>query len=118
MIDWWRVVLAKKFGPDFENVAPYVFTPSAIGRGVVGKAISYGSFSKCLKCLVMELRGKTFHPHMIRHILGSYLVNEYGPGGFGLAAELLGDTTEIVLKSYYRPNTEKDFENYLRDTSF
>jgi len=62
----------------------------------------------------MEIRGETFHPHMVRHIVGSYFVNEYGAGGFGLAAELLGDTIEIVLKSYYRPNTKKDFENYLK----
>ena len=117
MIDQWRLILAKKFGPDFENVTSYVFTTSAIGKGVVGKAISYGSFSNCLKCLVMELRGETFHPHMVRHILGSYLVNEYGPGGFGLAAELLGDTIEIVLKSYYRPNTKKDFESYLNSVA-
>ena len=114
MIDGWRIVLAEKLGPDFETLAPYVFTPNKIGKGVIGKPISYGSFSRCLKCLVMEIRGETFHPHMVRHIVGSYFVNEYGAGGFGLAAELLGDTIEIVLKSYYRPNTKKDFENYLK----
>lgn len=37
----------------------------------------------------------------------SYLVNEFGPKGIGLAAELLGDTIKVVMATYFRPNNEE-----------
>lgn len=61
----------------------------------------------------MEHRGETFHPHKIRHIVGSYLVNERGAGGLGLAVRLLGDTPQVILDAYYRPNTTQDLASYV-----
>jgi len=50
---------------------------------------------------------------MIRHIVGSYLVNTFGAGGLGVAAEVLGDTPKVVMDAYYRPNTRQDLINYI-----
>jgi hypothetical protein len=113
MIDLWRGVLKERFGPDFEMVSPHVFPPNNPRERRSGIQLSYGAFSQGVKSLVMELRGETFRPHKIRHIVGSYLVNEYGAGGLGLAAELLGDTPQVILDAYYRPNTKQDLADYM-----
>lgn len=113
MIDDWRDVLRERFGPDFEAIAPNVFPPSYPNSQRSGSQLSYGAFAQGIKLLVMELRNETFHPHKIRHIVGSYLVNELGAGGLGLAAKLLGDTPQVILDAYYRPNTQQDLINYV-----
>ena len=113
MIDRWREVLAERFGPNFETVSPHVFPPSDPHNPRSGHQLSYGAFAQGIKYLVMELRGETFHPHKVRHIVGSHLVNELGAGGLGLAAKLLGDTPQVVLDAYYRPNTQQDLTNYV-----
>jgi hypothetical protein len=113
MIDLWRGVLRERFGPNFEMVSPHVFPPNNPHDRRSGSQLSYGAFSQGVKSLVMELRGETFHPHKIRHIVGSYLVNEYGAGGLGLAETLLGDTPQVILDAYYRPNTKQDLADYM-----
>jgi hypothetical protein len=112
-IDLWREVLSERFGPDFENITPHVFPPNNPNDRRSGVQLSYGAFSQGVKVLVMELRGESFHPHKIRHIVGSYLVNERGAGGLGLAAKLLGDTPQVILDAYYRPNTNQDMADYV-----
>lgn len=113
MIDLFREVLRERFGPDFEVVSPHVFPPNNPHDRRSGSQLSYGAFSQGVKSLVMELRGETFHPHKVRHIIGSYLVNELGAGGLGLAAKLLGDTPQVILDAYYRPNTTQDLVSYV-----
>lgn len=113
MIDQWRDVLKERFGPDFEANSPNVFPPSYPNSQRSGTQLSYGAFARGIKLLVMELRNETFHPHKVRHIVGSYLVNELGAGGLGLAAKLLGDTPQVILDAYYRPNTQQDLANYV-----
>ncbi len=108
-IDRWREELRARVGDDFERLCPYVFLRSNLDA----KRVSDNSFYSSLKELVAELKGWSFHPHLIRHIVASYLVNEHGPGGLGLAAELLGDTVEVVLGSYYKPNNSQTMEDYL-----
>ena len=54
------------------------------------------------------------HPHKVRHIVASYLVNDFGPKGMGLAAELLGDTINVVMATYYRPNNEEALRLYRK----
>lgn len=112
-IDLYRQVLKERFGPGFEVIAPHVFPPNNPYDRRSGSQLSYGAFAQGVKSLVMELRGETFHPHKIRHIVGSYLVNELGAGGLGLAAKLLGDTPQVILDAYYRPNTKQDLADYV-----
>lgn len=112
-IDLWRAELRERFGPDFETLTPHVLPPNNPHDRRSGVQLTYGAFSQGVKSLVMELRGETFHPHKIRHIVGSYLVNEHGAGGLGLAAKLLGDTPQVILDAYYRPNTKQDLADYV-----
>lgn len=113
MIDRWRGILAERFGPDFEVTVPNVFPPNSPNKDRSGHQLSYGAFANGVKSFVMEFRGETFHPHKIRHIVGSYLVNELGPGGLGLASQVLGDTPQVILDAYYRPNTRQDLATYI-----
>jgi integrase len=109
-IDRWREELTSYVGADFERRCPYVFVASA---PPTSKPMTYQAFQTSVANLVMELRGEKFNPHLVRHIVASYLVNEHGPGGLGLAAELLGDTVKVVLDTYYRPNTQQTLQDYL-----
>lgn len=109
-IDLWRDELSARVGKDFEARCPYVF----VRHEMDGKPVGSNAFSANLKELVAELKGWSFHPHKVRHIVASYLVNEHGPGGLGLAAELLGDTVQVVLASYYKPNNEEAMQTYLQ----
>ena len=108
-IDAWRAFLRECLGDDFERRCPYVFASSDL----TPEAMSYQAFKTNIEQLVLELRGEKFTPHMVRHIIGSFLVNEFGPGGLGLAAELLGDTVEVILRSYYKPNNMHTRQGYL-----
>jgi hypothetical protein len=114
MVDLWREYLVIRFGPNFEEATPYVFPPFSFGRRKRERPLSYDTFAIGIKALVMEFRGETFSPHKIRHIVGTYLVNEYGPGGLGLAAKLLGDTPKVVMDRYYRPGTQQDMKEYVK----
>lgn len=114
MIDQWRTFLFGELGADFEQRTPYVFMPCNPGKAQCGERLDAGAFARGIKVLALELRGENFHPHKIRHIVGSYLVNEYGAKGLGIAARLLGDTPTVVLQSYYRPSTERDLEDYFK----
>lgn len=109
-IDLWRDEMSARVGRDFETCCPYVF----VRHELDGKPVGANAFSANLKELVAELKGWSFHPHKVRHIVASYLVNEHGPGGLGLAAELLGDTVRVVLASYYKPNNEETMQTYLQ----
>lgn len=112
-IDAWRDHLAEYFGPDFETVAPYVF-PGFARPGAPTTPIQHAAFSRTVSDLCEELRGERFNLHKVRHIVGSYLVNEHGAGGIGLAARLLGDTPKVVMDAYFRPNHQEAFEAYVR----
>lgn len=114
MIDRWQECVIRRFGPNFEEITPYVFPPFDFGKRKRGRQLSYDTFAIGIKSLVMELRGEPFNPHKIRHIVGSFLVNEYGPGGLGLAAKLLGDTPKVVMDTYYRPSTQQDMNDYVK----
>jgi integrase len=108
-IDDWRAFLQERLGKDFERRCPYVFASSDL----TPEAISYQAFKTNIEQLVLELRGLRFTPHKARHIVGTFLVNDYGAGGLGLAVELLGDTPEVILRTYYRPNNEEARQGYL-----
>ncbi len=114
MIDRWQEYVITRFGPDYEEITPYVFPPFDYSKRKRRRQLSYDAFAIGIKALVMEFRGETFNPHKIRHIVGSFLVNEYGPGGLGLAAKLLGDTPKVVMDTYYRPGTQQDMEDYVK----
>lgn len=111
-IDAWRERLFEHFGPDFETVAPYV-SPSFVSPTAPNTPIQHAAFSRTISNLCEELRGERFNVHKTRHIVGSYLVNEHGRGGIGLAARLLGDTPKVVMDTYFRPNHEEAFEAYI-----
>jgi hypothetical protein len=114
MIDRWQEYVITRFGPNYEEVTPYVFPPFDFSKRKRGRQLSYDAFAIGIKALVMEFRGETFNPHKIRHIVGSFLVNEYGLGGVGLAAKLLGDTPKVVMDTYYRPGTQQDMKDYVK----
>ena len=109
LIERWRDTLREAVGPEFEKKLPFVFASSDL----TPSPISDPAFRQSLQGLVLELRGDEFEPHDVRRIVASYLVNEHGVGGLGLAAELLGDTIDVVLKTYYRPNNDQTMQGYL-----
>jgi hypothetical protein len=108
-IERWRRVLEDRLGPDFETQCPYVFPHGNLDR----ERCAENSLRRQMNGLSLEIYGKPFNPHLLRHIVASHVVNELGPGGLKLAAELLGDTNNVVLNTYYRPNTAEAFQNYL-----
>lgn len=107
-IDRWRAHLAAYFGDEFEMRCPYVFA-SSTGSD---RPAHVNSFRCRISALVFELRGETFNPHKVRHIVASYLVREI-KGGHNLAARLLGNKKETVLSTYDRPNNEEALQEYL-----
>jgi integrase len=107
-IDRWRAHLVTYFGDEFEARCPYVFAAST-GRD---RPADENSFRLRISALVFELRGETFNPHKVRHIVASYLVRET-KGGHNLAAKLLGNRKETVLSTYDRPNNEEALQEYL-----
>lgn len=108
-IERWRDELRGWLGDDFETLCPYVLPPS----NFASHRCNEQNLSCQIKGLCEEILGKTFHPHMVRYIVASHIVNEQGPGGIKLAALLLGDTEAIVLETYYRPNTDEAMQAYL-----
>lgn len=107
-IERWRSELRGWLGDDFETVCPYVLTPSNFAPHRCNEK----NLSCQIKGLCEEIRGKTFHPHMVRHIVASHIVNKQGPGGIKLAAQLLGATEAVVISTYYRPNPEEALQSY------
>lgn len=108
-IERWRNVLEERLGRDFETHCPYVFPHDKLDD----KQCDTNSLRRQIKGLSYDTFGKPFNPHMMRHIVASHVVNELGPGGLKLAAELLGDTVDVVLKTYYRPDTKDAMQSYL-----
>lgn len=104
----WRDHLRGLLGDAFEERCPYVFASSNLGGGPVSDSV----FRHHVSALVYELRGETFNPHRVRHIVASYLVKEVR-GGHNLAARLLGNRKETVLSTYDRPNVDEALEEYL-----
>lgn len=107
-IDRWREHLYGLLGDEFEKKCPYVFASSNLGDQPVSDSV----FRHHISALVFELRGETFNPHKVRHIVASYLVREM-KGGHNLAARLLGNRKETVLNTYDRPNNEEALQEYL-----
>ena len=108
-IERWRGVLKERLGDDFETKCPHVFP-----RGdLKPEMCDLDSLRRQINGLSLETFGKPFNPHLMRHIVASHVVNGQGPDGLGLAAELLGDTVDVVLKTYYRPNTKDAMTSYL-----
>lgn len=112
MINRWRELLQQTFGPDFETTRPHVFAAWSDRRE--GR-VADNMMRQHIRQLTIELRDEDFHPHMVRHIIASYLVNEFGKDGIGLAATLLGDTPEMILRAYYRPNPTEALARYLQE---
>ncbi len=108
-IDRWRQLLESWLGPDFETRCPYVLPSADLGPHGCTESTLAGQIDG----LCEETLGKHFHPHLVRHIVASHIVNEQGAGGIKLAAQLLGDTEAVVLKTYYRPNTDEAMQAYL-----
>lgn len=108
-IDRWRQLLESWLGPGFETRCPYVFPPADLGPRRCAESTLAGQIDG----LCEETLGKHFHPHLVRHIVASYIVNEQGAGGIKLAALLLGDTEAVVLKDYYKPNPKEAMQAYL-----
>ena len=113
-IDEWYAMLQGPFGANVEERMPFVF-PAFVnhGEGRDDQPLLHAAFARHVSDLCVELRGERFNLHKVRHIVASYIVNELGAGGIGLAAELLGDTPQVIIASYYRPNTEEAFTAYL-----
>lgn len=107
-IERWRAELREHLGGDFEKCCPYVLI-----RGDLKGGTDPDSLRAQLRGLVLEITGKDFHPHLIRSIVASHVVNELGGAGIGLAAKLLGDTTKVVMDEYYRPNTDDAMQDYI-----
>jgi hypothetical protein len=107
-IDRWRKHLASRFGEDFETCCPYVFASSS----GINRPVNTNTFRCHISALVFELRGETFNPHKVRHIVASHLVREM-KGGHNLAARLLGNKKETVLSTYDRPNNDEALQEYL-----
>lgn len=108
-IERWRAQLRLFVGDDFESLCPYVF-PSGDFRN---RPCHFDALRRSLQGLSLEILGREFHPHLIRSIVASHVVNERGGAGIKLAAELLGDTVEEVMKTYYRPDTKDAMREYL-----
>lgn len=113
LLDEWHNLLEQRLGPDFEHDTPYVFPRFRHTQGNHGP-IQHAAFANCIKDLCEELRGEPFNLHSIRHIVGTYVTNQLGPAGLGLAAEILGDQVTTVLRAYYRPDTTSAYQNYLK----
>lgn len=112
LIEQWRELCQKTFGEGFERLRPFVFAAWNDRRH---GQVADGMMRQHMRQLTMELRNEDFHPHMVRHIVASYLVNEFGQGGIGLAATLLGDMPEMILRAYYRPNPAEALAEYLQE---
>lgn len=108
-IERWRRVLEEKYGPDFEQVAPYVFASG----NLLGKPISDAAFHMGIETLALEVRGETFEPHDARRVVATHLVDTRGTEGIALAALLLGDTAKMIFDTYFRPDTEATLRAYL-----
>lgn len=103
-------MLKEHFGADFETTHPYVMASWNKKKTSADRSMAGNVFHHHITRLVMELRGETFHPHKIRHIVATYLVEQ---GEIGYAAEVLGDTPEVVMREYYRPDNKRAKERYL-----
>lgn len=112
-LDAWRDRLQSRFGDDFEVQRPYVFAGWDKTSRRVGKPLAANTFHYHVSNLVMALRGEPFNPHKVRHIVGTFMVNKFGPEGLGLAAQALGDTPGVVFKTYYRLNNDEAMARYL-----
>ena len=99
---------------DFERATPHVFPGFVYQDGANGGPLLHAAFSRGVSELCEELRGEPFNLHKARHVVGTYVTNELGPAGLGLAAEILGDEPATVLKAYYRPDTAGAYQEYLR----
>ncbi|GGR61595.1 hypothetical protein GCM10008959_24370 [Deinococcus seoulensis] len=100
-IDEYRDFLASWFGPDFERDLPSVF-PVLIRKSTSLKAGqgSEQTLAKGMVQLAAEVRKERFSPHDSRYIVATYCIRTLGAPGILLAAKLLGDKPETVLKHY------------------
>jgi hypothetical protein len=117
-IETWRAFLKDEIGPDFETEAPYVLPSRMLKRKADGShgwtRCNYGTLPKSIGDTCLELRGHDFPMHQIRHIVATNLVNNSASlQDAQLAADLLGDTLDTVLSSYYRPNHEALRRSYF-----
>jgi hypothetical protein len=66
----------------------------------LGTPYDVGTLRVELATIVARYTGQRFHPHIIRSIWGSEYLDEH-PGDFATVAEMLGNTVDVVLKTYY-----------------
>jgi integrase len=66
----------------------------------IGTPYDVGSLRAELATIVARYTGQRFHPHIIRSIWGSEYLEEH-PGDFATVAEMLGNTVDVVIKTYY-----------------
>jgi len=113
VLDEWYGLLEQHLGPNFEHTTPFVFPGFMHQHGENSGPLQHAAFSRSISDLCQELHGESFNLHKARHIVGTYVANELGPAGLGLAAEILGDTPATVLRAYYRPDTRGAYQEYL-----
>lgn len=100
-IDEYYAFLVSRYGPNFESSVPNVF-PLLPGRGKRTGAMPNceQALARGMIQLAAELRNERFSPHDSRYIVATHCIRTLGAAGIMLAARLLGDTPETILKHY------------------
>lgn len=109
-IDRWRAEFKARRGDDFELTCPYVFPPGGLtDRPCCDRTLRTG-----IRALALEFLGKDFNPHLIRHIVATHVIRTLpGLDGINLAAKLLGNTRNVVMKTYASENADAAHDAYL-----
>ena len=98
-IDEYRNVLVENFGEEFEREVPSIFPVMHPFNGR-GRRANASTLARGVIQLALELRDTRFNPHSARHTVATYAINQLGAPGIAVAAKLLGDKPETVLKFY------------------
>lgn len=118
-IDRWRVELSEWLSTapkDIETVVPYVFPQrknNLKGQDRHWGMTEYSGFRSAINSLVLDLRRHQFPPHQIRHIVVTSVIKDATLAEAQLAAELVGDTLQTIIKEYFRLDTKKMRSSYF-----
>lgn len=115
-VDLWPVVsgFMEKVRPEFEDDSALVFVPCDTGheRTTEGKTDFLADSFRCrTQQFLPDCPG--FGPHSGRHIVATDFIRN-NPNGFQVAADVLHDKLETVLKHYAHLRAEDGHKHYLK----
>jgi hypothetical protein len=96
VIEEWMTVHRPKLPPPVADAVNLLFLTQS------GRPFTDDSLSQEIKDAVTMRTGKRFFPHMIRTVWATeYLTAPETHGDYQTAATMLGDTLQVVIKTYY-----------------